>query len=106
MPVLQDGCMLQRIFDGTLKTNKTKVDVKAVWQKHATELSQYGFWICCTTDCGYPKCITSTCNRQSEPLYLKTIQLVCKSKNQDLIWMSLPQKRVIHGFIYFVFLGY
>lgn len=78
------GVMLQRIFDGTLKTNKTKVNVKAVWQKHATELSQYGFWMCCTTDCGYPKCITSTCNRQSEPLYLKTIQLVCKYKNLDV----------------------
>lgn len=35
MLVLHDGCMLQRIFDGSLKTNKTKVNVK-VWQKHAT----------------------------------------------------------------------
>lgn len=36
MLVLHDGCMLQRIFDGTLKTNKTKFNVKTVWQKHAT----------------------------------------------------------------------
>lgn len=36
MLVLHDGCMLQRIFDGILKTNKTKFNVKTVWQKHAT----------------------------------------------------------------------
>lgn len=33
VPVLQEGCISQRIFDGTVKTNK--VNEKAVWQKHA-----------------------------------------------------------------------
>lgn len=90
MLVLQDGCILQRIFDGTVKTNK--VNVKAVWQKHAvatlmepsvlwTERQIYCVGCGYVADCGYPKCITSTCNRQSEPLYVKSIQLVYKYKN-------------------------
>lgn len=112
-PVSQDRCILQRIFDGTVKTNK--VNVNGGWQKHAiaTLMEPSVLWtrdycVGCgfVADCGYPKCITSTCNRQSKPLYVKKTHLVYKYKNQDLIWMPLPPKRVTHGFIYSVFLGY
>lgn len=116
MPVLQDGCILQRIFDGTVKTNK--VNVKAVWQKHAIatlmepsvlwtrERLRFTVWVVDLLQ------TVDTLNASQVPvtdnlnLYVKKIHLVYKYKNQDLIWMPLPPKSVIHGFIYSVFLGY
>lgn len=116
MPVLQDRCILQRIFDGTFKTNK--VNVKAVWQKHAIatliepsvlwtrERLRFTAWVVDLLQTVYTLNASQVPVTQSKPLYVQQIHLVYKYKNQDIIWVSLPPKRVIHGFIYSVFLGY